>query len=311
VQVVPKGQRNTPLVLIHDGGGTTFGYFILGNLRRDVWALHNPYYSTSATWEGGMDEMARHYVGLLEKAGIRGDIFLGGWSLGGLLSVTIARLLACDATSCITVSGLVLMDSPFHIPWSKLQSVSVSEPSFTKFPELVQKSLEQCHQLLDTWELPTWEGPACNGQEVYVAVDEREFCLLPGQVLYKPLKEEWVVREARVFEYEMNSDTDTDSESGHRTALNCPPVAPPPGIIMRCIKRSATRDISETKPCRVDLYREKEMLGWDGNYPDFIKAVIDVDSDHFGMFGFDKIEELTNLLNECLGVLDTLEVDDL
>lgn len=31
-----------PLVLIHDGGGITFSYFILGSLHRDVRAIHNP-----------------------------------------------------------------------------------------------------------------------------------------------------------------------------------------------------------------------------------------------------------------------------
>lgn len=182
------------------------------------------------------------------------------------------------------------MDSPFHIPWSKLQSVTVAEPSFASFPELVQKSLEQCHQLLDMWELPTWEGPTCNGQEVYVALNERDFSVGPEQVLYKPLKGEWTVREAKVFNHEINSDTDTDSESGHHSGFSRPHLTPPPGIMMRCIKRSAKRDMADTKPCRVDLYRENGILGWDGNYPDFIKAVVDVDSDHFGMFGFDKVK---------------------
>lgn len=209
-----------------------------------------------------------------------------GWSLGGLLSIAIARLLASDATPRITIAGLVLMDSPFHIPWSELPTTALSEPDLGSFPELVRKSLEQCHQLLDTWELPAWEGPACNGQEVYVTVDDREFCLLLGQVLYKSLRGEWDVREARVFDY---ADTDTDLETALRNDHRRPPLAPPPGIIMRCVKRSTTRDVSDTKPCRVDLHREKSVLGWDGNYPDFIKAVIDVDSDHFGMFGFDKV----------------------
>jgi hypothetical protein len=71
-------RRRTPLVLIHDGGGTTFSYFILGNLHRDVWAIHNPKFFTAELWEGGMDEMARHYISLLQKAGISGTIFLGG-----------------------------------------------------------------------------------------------------------------------------------------------------------------------------------------------------------------------------------------
>lgn len=75
-----------PLVLIHDGGGTTFGYFSLKPLSRDVYAIHNPHYSTGEPWEGGMDEMAHHYIDLLEEAGISGKIFLGG-ALKSLVAV--------------------------------------------------------------------------------------------------------------------------------------------------------------------------------------------------------------------------------
>lgn len=77
---MPSSQsgRPTPLILIHDGGGTTFGYFSLGSLHRDVWAIHNPHFFTAEPWEGGMEEMARYYIGLIESAGIEGSVLLGG-----------------------------------------------------------------------------------------------------------------------------------------------------------------------------------------------------------------------------------------
>lgn len=75
------GSQKTPLVLIHDGGGTTFAYFFLGNMKREVWALHNPNYWDSKKWEGGLDEMAKHYIVLIRNAGIRGKIYLGGESI--------------------------------------------------------------------------------------------------------------------------------------------------------------------------------------------------------------------------------------
>lgn len=81
VQFVPLHQETTsptPLVLVHDGGGTVFSYFILGSLDRDVWAIFKPKYSDGEPWEGGMDEMAGHYIGLLVEAGIRGPVVLGG-----------------------------------------------------------------------------------------------------------------------------------------------------------------------------------------------------------------------------------------
>ena len=80
VQYAPVGNRRTspPLILIHDGGGTTFAYFSLGNLDREVWALHNPHYFTAEPWEGGMEAMAHHYIRLIQDAGFTGEILLGG-----------------------------------------------------------------------------------------------------------------------------------------------------------------------------------------------------------------------------------------
>jgi hypothetical protein len=70
--------RKTPLILIHDGGGTVFGYFFLGSLGREVWALHDPHYWESEPWEGGIDEQAETYLDMMRKAGIQGDVYLGG-----------------------------------------------------------------------------------------------------------------------------------------------------------------------------------------------------------------------------------------
>ncbi len=84
--VPPYKQANppTPIVLIHDGGGTIFSYFILGSLNRDVWAIYNPKFFDGEAWEGGMDEMARHYIDLIVDAGISGTILLGGTVSAGM-----------------------------------------------------------------------------------------------------------------------------------------------------------------------------------------------------------------------------------
>lgn len=81
LQVLPPHKRFTapaPLVLFHDGGGTTFSYFILGNLNREVYAIHNPNYFSGQPFKGGMNAMARHYIDLMTKAGISGQVILGG-----------------------------------------------------------------------------------------------------------------------------------------------------------------------------------------------------------------------------------------
>jgi pimeloyl-ACP methyl ester carboxylesterase len=77
----------SPLVLIHDGGGTTFSYFTLGDLHREVWAIHDPRYWDSKPWEGGVEEIAGHYIKLMQMAGINGDILMGG-KIGSLMLST-------------------------------------------------------------------------------------------------------------------------------------------------------------------------------------------------------------------------------
>lgn len=81
VQITPAYKRANPpppLVLIHDGGGTTFGYFMLGSLYREVWAIHNPHFFDGGAFEGGMDEMAHLYIKYMNDTGIKGNILLGG-----------------------------------------------------------------------------------------------------------------------------------------------------------------------------------------------------------------------------------------
>lgn len=84
VQFAPLGNGDQgepellPLVLIHDSSGGTFNYFALGNLNRDVWAIHNPNYWEESPWVGGIDAMASHYIQLIEAAGISGPVVLGG-----------------------------------------------------------------------------------------------------------------------------------------------------------------------------------------------------------------------------------------
>ncbi|KAK1711692.1 Alpha/Beta hydrolase protein [Colletotrichum lupini] len=112
----PRGQILTPLILIHDGGGTTFAYHCLSQLAgRAVFGIANPRFHSGVPWEGGVPEMAAAYLQMIRNTVTKGRefpaqapysyvttadggrlkrrrILLGGWSLGGLLSLEIARL---------------------------------------------------------------------------------------------------------------------------------------------------------------------------------------------------------------------------
>jgi len=77
---VPTSGSNIPLFLLHDGGGTVFSYFLLGDLKRPVYGIHNPKFETGGKWAGGIDEMATTYCQYIKKVQPQGDILLGGVS---------------------------------------------------------------------------------------------------------------------------------------------------------------------------------------------------------------------------------------
>ena len=102
--------NNTPVFLIHDGGGITFAYNCLESLHRNVYGIKNPLYWSGAKFLGGIPEMGRLYAKLIRKEVLKPtfpgprncdesvDILLGGWSLGGLLSMQVAKELEDDMT---------------------------------------------------------------------------------------------------------------------------------------------------------------------------------------------------------------------
>ncbi|KAG5974907.1 hypothetical protein E4U55_007971 [Claviceps digitariae] len=90
------------------------------------------------------------------------------------------------------------------------------------------------------------------------------------------------------------------------------PGTPPPAVLLRCTKLSKpSPDSAPDLPCLVDLYRSEKLLGWEGQYPDFIKAVIDVDADHYNIFDrgdMKKMADVTARVGWALDVLDGLYV---
>lgn len=105
----PLSISHVPIVLTHDGGGTCFSYYCLDPLGRPTYEIHNPRYFTQQPWTGGIPEMAKYYVSLIHKTVPRGRILLGGWSLGGILSLEMARILADEPY--YNVLGIVMVDS--------------------------------------------------------------------------------------------------------------------------------------------------------------------------------------------------------
>ena len=150
-----------PLVLVHDGGGTCYSYWCLNPIGRPVYGIHNPHFHSGDSWPGGLPEMARHYVALMRQVVPRGRILLGGWSLGGLLSLEMASILADD--TFFTVTGIVMIDSicpvafktttlevvPFKHEWSKTtkQETRIA----------VERCFEEATKMVAQYDLPKWE----------------------------------------------------------------------------------------------------------------------------------------------------------
>ncbi|KAL3419937.1 thioesterase domain-containing protein [Phlyctema vagabunda] len=266
----------TPLVLIHDGGGTTFGYFSLGSLERTVWAIHNPNFMTGKPWAGGIDAMAAAYVQLLREAGVRGEVILGGWSLGGWLALAMAKLLAkkeeISKADAIFVKSLLIIDSPYHTPGRKQDFDNLGLPPL---PELVRKSFDQSGNMMKIWELPSWDGvQAQSGRELLVD----GLVVKPGEVLNVD-----VLGKAKV-----ESVPKYEEDGGF----------PPWAVLVK-----ATQTLKNTDAV-IDRWRNEKVLGWEGRYPEFVKAVVEVDSHHFAMFSLSTIDYITEKINRALEILD-------
>ena len=287
-----------PLVLIHDGGGTTFAYFLFGNLNRDVWALHSPKYFSGEGWEGGMKEVAKTYIGLMKDAGIKGNILFGcschfsrrdrnridmviGWSFGGLAAVEIARAVADDPDSPFKVDGMVIIDSPFQLPPD--QRPANVDPDLSDLPELVRKAFDNADSAVTGWQAPAWDGSTLGGKDVKVRVGATILDVGLGQVAHKPVKGQWTVVDSPKHEQEAAADGKT----------------PPPAVFIKATKNVAPAKGSD-QVCDIDYLREEKLLGWGGRYPDFIKAVIDFDNNHFDMFDKMNFEQV-----RCFGATGT------
>lgn len=249
----------TPLVLIHDGGGTTYSYHCLGALGRAVYGIYNPHYGTDRVWAGGIREMAAHYAGLVKAAVPRGGpVILGGWSLGGLLSLQVARLLAEDAS--LRVVGIVMVDSvyprapAFRAAAAPARRVAqhVVQWSPTTRPETreaVQRCFDEAGRMVREWRLPTWEAREEEEDGMYDPV-------MPGRDL-----------------------------------------RPPPVWLLRAVEPVPVLD--DEGVSRVDTYREERHLGWDDYREGLIVKVEDVPGHHFNIFSFEHIDAITEKLKQA------------
>lgn len=74
----PGDEPLTPLVLIHDGGGTIFQYYMLNYVGRRTFGIANPYFESGRHPEDGILGLARQYVKAVQHTVGKGPVILGG-----------------------------------------------------------------------------------------------------------------------------------------------------------------------------------------------------------------------------------------
>lgn len=273
VQAGPSSGQSprTPLVLIHDGSGLISNYFWLGSLGRKVYGVHNPHFETGGDWNGGLHEMAKAYLPLIKSVIPQGKILVGGkeqlshaqtfksmslilfdsgWSLGGLVALEIAHLLAEDAD--ITVAGLLLLDTAY--PKAKIDD-SIAENVRDHFepPPGINEPLKlklkdvfgNARRMIREWQPPSWQRQTPMTQAGGEAMDARQSRLLPPPAVLLRAK-------GYVFGHEVGSKVQGELAT-------------------------------------VDVARQKKRLGWDDYEHKFIRVAMDIEGHHFNIFAEDKV----------------------
>ncbi|EPS39323.1 hypothetical protein H072_6933 [Dactylellina haptotyla CBS 200.50] len=261
--IQPYG-NGIPLVLIHDGGGTTYSYYGLRNLDRPVYGIHNPRFYTCRPFKGGIMEMARIYTQLIELAGIDGPFIIGGWSLGGLIALEITRILGTYPYG--PIAGTVMIDTPCPVP----SSVPASEPQLRfhencrlEIKKLVQQNMKVAVGMLDRYQPPLnvsdW---SYEDEQDYTLLDSAsDTRFLPHVVLLKA--------------------------QGYAPTLN---------------QTEASSSIVNS--ARVDYFRDFTALGWEKAEEPLVSEVLLIPGNHYDLFMDENVKSSSNAIRKACDNLE-------
>lgn len=262
----PLHASDVPLVLTHDGGGTCFAYCCLNPLGRPVYAIRNPHFYSGAPWPGGIPEMARHYVGLVRAAVPRGRLLLGGWSLGGILSLEMARLLADDP--CYHVLGIVMVDSVCPLVFRRAGPVPGASPDG---PRRVAPFRGQF-------------GPSTKPE----TIERVSRCFTEAR--------------AAVAAYRLPSWPRAGEGAGPGGGAVIGRGGRPPAILLRA---GEAVPVEPGEISFVDTARGERTLGWDDYRENLFLDIADVPGHHFNVFAFEHIDNITVKLAEACTKLES------
>lgn len=267
----PLAASDVPLVLIHDGGGTCFAYYCLNPLSRTTYEIHNPRFESQIPWTGGIPEMARHYVGLMRKMVPRGRIVLGGWSLGGILSLEMAHVLAED--DMYQVVGIVMVDSICPLGMRKRSELLGRQA--IAFDGQFGPNTKQ-----ETKERVTW----CFA-EARRAV-----------AMYEPPS--WDEDQPKTTNGSVNGNNGRNLEKNISRKAVCPPV-----ILLRA---KGAVPVQPGDVSFVDIVRDDRSLGWNAYRQGMFEEIVDIPGHHFNIFEWEHIDNVSDKLVEACSKLEAI-----
>lgn len=174
--------------MIHDGGGTTFAYHCMDSINRFIYGISNPYFHSPEAFEGSLADLGEVYTAWIRTAVTKRDfsirkssdgrvqIYLGGWSLGGMLSLEIARRLVDDED--IKVVGILMVDTIYPGGLKRTATTefpsNVSEPGLTKNEILSRRCMVQARRMVGRWKIPVWDGDDADTRQKSVLLRAKE-----------------------------------------------------------------------------------------------------------------------------------------
>ncbi|ORY58745.1 Alpha/Beta hydrolase protein [Pseudomassariella vexata] len=286
--MIQHGERrdtdHLPLVLIHDGGGTCFSYYLLGLLDRPVFGINNPRLRSMRPWRGGLPEMAAVYCELLLDIEAPNGFILGGWSFGGLVALEMAAMLARHRH--VKVAGIVMIDTPYPLSSGDFKLspfiVSLKENCRPEVRMAVQKSFFHTRKMAENWSPPLFLDSA---GDIHTSKEPNQNATAVQDRLRSPASSAIL-------------------KSGMPVALRDGNLLPP-SVLIRATSKVPMKSVEERAV--VDGYRDEQDLGWQRYLQGFPLSVVDIPGCHFSIFNGENLLGTTEAIRAACSAIENAQ----
>ncbi|RAQ58613.1 nonribosomal peptide synthase [Aspergillus flavus] len=257
-----QGQSsNIPLVMIHDGGGTTYAYHRMGPVNRPLYGIHFPGYASGTAWKGGIKSLGRHYADLIQKSLLSGPIILGGWSSGGLISLEVAL---CLKSGPFEVKGVIMVDSVFPAPslvdetFLAPSSSETNDTAMAADGTLAKMNMFQFNSMLKEYSPPSFE-------DLFQDLDASKAGLC----------------------HEQRSNVNPITEDTHHAERF------PVHLLRASSTKASIGELDENMKSFLDA-----TLGWEHYRPRLVSEVDLIDAEHYSLFSANTVAETTRHIRD-------------